>query len=98
MKKISLSKETLRVLTAQEAADVAGGALVTRRDDCNPTETRPATGCGTATVTCPSAACPTNTCPTNGCPTTTSVPCPPTLTSQCPEPTQVCPETRNCPV
>jgi len=94
MKKISLGKETLRVLTAQETADVAGGALVTRRDDCNPTETRPATGCGTATVTCPSAACPTNTCP----PTTTSAACPPTLSAQCPPQTQVCPETRNCPV
>ena len=92
MKKISLSKETLRVLTAHEAVHVAGGALVTRRDDCNPTETRPATGCGTATGACPSAACPSNTCP----PLTTA--CPPTLSSQCPEPTQVCPESRYCPV
>jgi hypothetical protein len=97
MKKISLSKETLRVLTTQEAANVAGGALVTRRDDCNPTETRPATGCGTATGACPSAACPTNTCPTNGCTTTITAGCPP-LSAQCPEPSQVCPESRWCPV
>ena len=97
MKKISLSKETLRVLTAQETADVAGGALVTRRDDCNPTETRPATGCGTATNACPSAACPSAACPSAACPPITTG-CPPTLSSQCPEPSQVCPETRNCPV
>ena len=93
MKKISLSKETLRVLTAHEAVHVAGGALVTRRDDC--TETRPVNICGT-TGACPTAACPSGACPTNTCPPTTA--CPPTLTSQCPEPTQVCPQTRTCPV
>ncbi|HJU38123.1 MAG TPA: hypothetical protein VJ724_01025 [Tahibacter sp.] len=85
MKKIHLSKETLRVLTADEARAV-GGATV--RDGCNPTETRPATGCGTGTgtgtttgtttgvtgncptPTSPQATCPTPTTPAAGCPGT----------------------------
>ncbi|MDC8015634.1 class I lanthipeptide [Tahibacter soli] len=77
MKKISLSKETLRVLTAQEAEQVAGGlppstipearcpAPISNPEPCNP----------------PTYACPTNGCPpyTTNCPATTN--CPPPQTS-----------------
>lgn len=78
MKKIHLSKETLRVLTADEARAVAGGSV---RDDCNPTETRPATGCGGTTTTgtttgpsptSPQATCPSPTSPAATCPTPTT--------------------------
>lgn len=92
MKKISLSKETLRVLTTQEIAGVAGGALITRRDDCV-TETRPVNVCNPSAA-CPSAACPVN---TSACPTTTTNGCP-QLSDRCPPQTQICPESRFCPV
>lgn len=91
MKKIDLSKQTLRVLTAQEVRNVAGGATI--RDECNPTETRPATGCGTTTV---SVQCPTPTTPAATCPAAT------TPAATCPGGTSACPtETRpatGCPI
>jgi hypothetical protein len=66
MKKIQLSKETLRVLTANEAELVAGGVSNT----CIPKQGP----CGTESV--PVNACATNNCPpqTDGCVTVT---CPP---------------------
>ncbi len=81
MKKIQLSKETLRVLTANEAELVAGGVSNT----CIPKQGP----CGTESV--PVAACATNNCPpqTDGCPT---VGCPP-QTNAC---TAACP-TAGCP-
>ena len=80
MKKISLSKETLRVLTAQEATQVAGGATITciPRAACG--ESRPVT------------ACETSACPTDGCPPATDTcTCPPPATTNCPPATSDCP-------
>ena len=57
MKKISLSKQTLRVLTAQETSQVAGAAV-----------TMPATRCVSQEHPCPETEiCPTWNCQTNNC-------------------------------
>lgn len=85
MKKIQLSKETLRVLTANESELVAGGVSNT----CIPKQGP----CGTESV--PVAACATNNCPppTDGCATAAcTVGCPP-QTNNC---TAACP-TNGCP-
>jgi hypothetical protein len=101
MKKIDLKKETLRVLSSAELRNVAGG--VSRRDDCNPTDTCAATGCGGGTVT---SACPAPTSPEATCPAATSpeATCPGGSTSACPidtTPMGGCPLTtrpiRSCP-
>ena len=79
MKKITLSKQTLRVLTAQETGQVAGGrpptlhpcvGLPSEIEVCDTTEggcTGPSVGCPPPTAGCPppSAGC---TSPTVGCP------------------------------
>jgi len=49
MKKIQLSKETLRVLTEQETAQVGGGAGASLRDESCPS--RPVIACGGGTTT-----------------------------------------------
>lgn len=76
MKKIQLSKETLRVLTANEAELVAGGVsntCIPKQGPCG-TESVPINACATnncppETDGCPSGTCPTATCPpvTQGC-------------------------------
>jgi hypothetical protein len=84
MKKIDLSKQTLRVLTAQESGLVAGGAITMPRTRC-PTSQMPEcedtnacptayncpTGACTATCAC-TVGCATNNCGTNGCPPATT--------------------------
>lgn len=91
MKKINLSKETLRVLTAQEATEVAGGATITciPRAACG--ESRPVTACETSR--CPTEGCPpaTSDCPpaTSACPATSD--CPPTSAVRCTTETRVRP-------
>ena len=90
MKKITLSKETLRVLTAQEAGQVAGGIKPTLQpiercaqpisfpQICPDTQgCPPATaGCPPATVGCPPA--------TQGCPPQTVVTRPQAKCAICP--------------
>jgi hypothetical protein len=78
VKKIQLSKETLRVLTSNEAELVAGGVsntCIPKQGPCG-TETVPVNACASnnCTVDCPTAGCPTAGCPpqTQGC----SVGCP----------------------
>ena len=71
MKKIILSKQTLRVLTTQESAEVAGGATVTCIPRAACVETRNYPTCGQPTNGCPPPATSTCNCPTRGCPNTT---------------------------
>ena len=81
MKKIDLSKETLRVLTAQETRHVAGGFDTERpRTQCFIHEPTRGPGCD------PVSASP---CATDACPGPT-VGCPPAPTLGCPPATQGC--------
>jgi len=87
MKKISLSKETLRVLTSQEADQVAGGLPVSTL----PIERCPAPisnpePCNPQTYACPTAGCPPY---TTNCPATAN--CPPPTTTTPTRPQARCP-------
>ena len=77
MKKISLSKETLRVLTAHEADQVAGGLPPSTRpiERCPEPISNPEP-CNPQTYACPSVGCPPY---TTNCPATAN--CPPPTTS-----------------
>ena len=72
MKKISLSRETLRVLTAQETGNVAGGAVTMPQTRC-------ATDC-TNTDICETANCSATCYCTVGC-TPQTQDCPPPTTN-----------------
>lgn len=81
MKKISLSKETLRVLTSQEAEQVAGGLPVSVLPEarCPPPASNNPDTCNPPTNQCPSAGCPPY---TTNCPATTNCPPPQTVATR----------------
>lgn len=76
MKKISLGKQTLRVLTAQEAGQVAGGAITMPVTRC-PTSQMPEC---TDTAYCQTYTCNCTVNCTVGCPVQTQG-CPPATTN-----------------
>ena len=76
MKKIDLSKQTLRVLTAHESGMVAGGAITMPRTRC-PTSQMPECE---DTATCQTANC-TNTCACTGTCACGTADCPPATTN-----------------